>query len=132
MIDIFAAAGLKRPDLSILSDDFLTEVRQMPQRNLAVELAPRYALAQKRLGLACERQADWAQAADAYGFCIDADGQDDECTQSTDNEREPDHAPFIDRKHKLFRDAESVTLENLDRFGRFQVCEEASGFIAMG
>ncbi|MBS0325334.1 MAG: type I restriction endonuclease subunit R [Proteobacteria bacterium] len=38
VIDIFAAAGLKRPDISILSDDFLAEVRQMPQRNLAVEL----------------------------------------------------------------------------------------------
>ena len=38
VIDIFAAAGLKKPDLSILSDEFLTEVRGMPQRNLAVEL----------------------------------------------------------------------------------------------
>jgi type I restriction enzyme R subunit len=33
-----AAAGLKKPDLSILSDEFLAEVRAMPQRNLAVEL----------------------------------------------------------------------------------------------
>ncbi|MHB1002094.1 MAG: type I restriction endonuclease subunit R [Armatimonadota bacterium] len=38
VIDIFAAAGLKKPDISILSDEFLTEVRGMPQRNLAVEL----------------------------------------------------------------------------------------------
>ncbi len=38
MIDIFAAAGLKKPDISILSDSFLAEVRGMPQRNLAVEL----------------------------------------------------------------------------------------------
>jgi type I restriction enzyme R subunit len=37
VIDIFAAAGLKKPDLSILSDEFLAEVRGMPQRNLAVE-----------------------------------------------------------------------------------------------
>ena len=36
--DIFAAAGLEKPDISILSDDFLVEVRGMPQRNLAVEL----------------------------------------------------------------------------------------------
>jgi len=36
--DIFAAAGLKKPDISILSDEFLAEVRGMPQRNLAVEL----------------------------------------------------------------------------------------------
>ena len=38
VVDIFAAAGLKKPDLSILSDEFLAEVRGMPQRNLAVEL----------------------------------------------------------------------------------------------
>ena len=38
IIDIFAAAGLKKPDISILSDEFLAEVRDMPQRNLAVEL----------------------------------------------------------------------------------------------
>ena len=38
MIDIFAAAGLKKPDISILSDEFLAEVRGMPQKNLAVEL----------------------------------------------------------------------------------------------
>lgn len=38
VIDIFAAAGLKKPDISILSDEFLSEVRGMPQRNLAVEL----------------------------------------------------------------------------------------------
>jgi type I restriction enzyme R subunit len=38
VVDIFAAAGLKKPDISILSDDFLAEVRGMPQKNLAVEL----------------------------------------------------------------------------------------------
>jgi type I restriction enzyme R subunit len=38
VVDIFAAAGLKRPDISILSDEFLAEVRGMPQRNLSVEL----------------------------------------------------------------------------------------------
>ena len=38
VIDIFAAAGLKKPDLSILSDEFLAEVRGLPQRNVAVEL----------------------------------------------------------------------------------------------
>lgn len=38
VIDIFAAAGLKKPDISILSDEFLAEVRRMPQHNLAVEL----------------------------------------------------------------------------------------------
>jgi type I restriction enzyme R subunit len=38
VVDLFAAAGLKKPDISILSDEFLAEVRGMPQRNLAVEL----------------------------------------------------------------------------------------------
>lgn len=38
VIDLFAAAGLKKPDISILSEEFLAEVRGMPQKNLAVEL----------------------------------------------------------------------------------------------
>ena len=38
VLDIFAAAGLDKPDISILSDEFLAEVRGMPHRNLAVEL----------------------------------------------------------------------------------------------
>lgn len=38
VVDIFAAAGPKKPDISILSDEFLAEVQQLPQRNLAVEL----------------------------------------------------------------------------------------------
>ena len=38
VVDIFAAAGLAKPDISILSEEFLAEVRGMPQRNLAVEL----------------------------------------------------------------------------------------------
>jgi type I restriction enzyme, R subunit len=38
VIDVFAAAGLPKPDISILSDEFLAEVRALPQRNLAVEL----------------------------------------------------------------------------------------------
>ena len=38
VLDIFAAAGLDKPDVSILSDEFLAEVRDMRQRNLAVEL----------------------------------------------------------------------------------------------
>ena len=36
--DIFAAAGLPKPDVSILSDEFLAEVRGMEHRNVAVEL----------------------------------------------------------------------------------------------
>ena len=38
VVDIFAAAGLEKPDISVLSDEFLAEVRGMPHRNLAVEL----------------------------------------------------------------------------------------------
>ena len=38
VLDIFAAAGLEKPDISVLSDEFLAEVRGMPHRNLAVEL----------------------------------------------------------------------------------------------
>lgn len=37
VIDIFSAAGLGRPDISILSDEFLEEVRALPQKNLAIE-----------------------------------------------------------------------------------------------
>jgi type I restriction enzyme R subunit len=38
VVDLFSAAGLKKPDISILSDEFLAEVRGLPQKNLAVEL----------------------------------------------------------------------------------------------
>jgi type I restriction enzyme, R subunit len=38
VVDIFAAAGLKKPDISILSDEFLAEVSHLPQKNLAVEM----------------------------------------------------------------------------------------------
>jgi type I restriction enzyme, R subunit len=38
VVDIFVAAGLDKPDISILSESFLAEVQGMPQRNLAVEL----------------------------------------------------------------------------------------------
>ena len=38
VLDIFTAAGLEKPDVSILSEEFLVEVQGMPQRNLAVEL----------------------------------------------------------------------------------------------
>jgi type I restriction enzyme R subunit len=37
IIDIFEAAGLKKPELSILSEGFLSEVKAMPQKNLAFE-----------------------------------------------------------------------------------------------
>ncbi len=37
VVDIFAVAGLDKPDISILSEEFLAEVRTLPQKNLAVE-----------------------------------------------------------------------------------------------
>ena len=38
VIDIFDAAGLKKPDISILSEDFLREVKDIPQKHVAFEL----------------------------------------------------------------------------------------------
>ncbi|WP_019562028.1 type I restriction endonuclease subunit R [Caldimonas manganoxidans] len=37
IVDILAAAGIKSPDISILSDEFLAEVEQMERKNLALE-----------------------------------------------------------------------------------------------
>jgi len=37
IIDIFEAAGIQKPELSILSEGFLAEVKEMPQKNLAFE-----------------------------------------------------------------------------------------------
>ena len=41
VVDIFAAAGLAKPDVSILSDEFLAEVCDLPYKNVAVELLER-------------------------------------------------------------------------------------------
>jgi len=38
VIDIFDAAGIKKPDISILSDDFLLEVKNMEHKHLALEV----------------------------------------------------------------------------------------------
>jgi type I restriction enzyme R subunit len=38
VIDVFTAAGLKKPDISILSDQFLSEVRGLKYKNVAAEL----------------------------------------------------------------------------------------------
>ena len=38
IIDVFSAAGLKQPDISILSDQFLAEVRGLKYKNVAAEL----------------------------------------------------------------------------------------------
>ncbi|MEA3340620.1 MAG: type I restriction endonuclease subunit R, partial [Chloroflexota bacterium] len=41
VVDVFDAAGIKRPDISILSDEFLAEIQGMERRNLALELLKR-------------------------------------------------------------------------------------------
>ena len=41
VVDIFKVAGLEKPDISILSEEFLAEVQNMPQRSLAAELLER-------------------------------------------------------------------------------------------
>ncbi len=38
IIDIFDAVGIKKPDISILSDDFLEEIKSMKHKNLAIEV----------------------------------------------------------------------------------------------
>ncbi len=41
VVDIFDAVGLDKPDIGILDDAFLAEVRRLPERNLAVDLLER-------------------------------------------------------------------------------------------
>lgn len=38
VVDIFDAAGIKKPDISILSDEFMEEIRGMKHKNVALEL----------------------------------------------------------------------------------------------
>ena len=37
VIDVFSAAGIKKPDISILSDEFLLEVKNMKHKSIAIE-----------------------------------------------------------------------------------------------
>src|SRR5699024_7852591 len=41
VVDVYESLGLENPDISILSDQFLEDVRALPQKNLAVELLNR-------------------------------------------------------------------------------------------
>lgn len=41
VVDVFDAAGIKKPDISILDEKFLAEVKKLPQQNLAIELLRR-------------------------------------------------------------------------------------------
>lgn len=38
VVDIYSSIGIKKPDISVLSDKFLEDIRKMPYRNLAYEL----------------------------------------------------------------------------------------------
>lgn len=38
VVDIFDAVSIKKPDISILSDEFMEEIKEMQHRNLALEL----------------------------------------------------------------------------------------------
>ncbi|MCY7371913.1 MAG: type I restriction endonuclease subunit R [Polaromonas sp.] len=41
VVDIFDAVGLDKPNIGLLDDEFLAQVRDLPERNLAVELLER-------------------------------------------------------------------------------------------
>ncbi len=41
MVDIFDAVGLEKPNIGLLDEAFLDEIRHLPERNLAVELLER-------------------------------------------------------------------------------------------
>ena len=41
VVDIYESLGLENPDISILSDEFLADVRALPQKNIAVLLLER-------------------------------------------------------------------------------------------
>lgn len=41
VVDIFDAVGLEKPNIGLLDDEFLAEVRNLPEKNLAVELLER-------------------------------------------------------------------------------------------
>ncbi len=48
VVDLFQAAGLQKPDISVLSEEFLAEVRGIPHKNLAVELLRKLLLGEIR------------------------------------------------------------------------------------
>ena len=41
VVDVFQAVGLDKPNIGLLDDEFLAEVRNLPEKNLAVELLER-------------------------------------------------------------------------------------------
>ncbi|MCT9633371.1 type I restriction endonuclease subunit R [Pseudomonas aeruginosa] len=60
VVDVFEAVGLDKPNIGLLDDEFLAEVRNLPEKNLAVELLER----RKRTGITpCRRIPSCAAAA---------------------------------------------------------------------
>ena len=68
VVDIFAEAGLKNPDISVLSDEFLAEVKGMQHRNLAVELLQKLIKGE----LSARRRQNVIQARSFAGLLEDA------------------------------------------------------------
>ena len=68
VVDIFAEAGLRNPDISVLSDEFLAEVKGMQHRNLAVELLQKLI----RGELSTRRRQNVIQARSFAGMLEDA------------------------------------------------------------
>ena len=68
VVDIFAEAGLRNPDISVLSDEFLSEVKGMPHPNVAVELLQKLI----RGELSTRRRQNVIQARSFAGMLEDA------------------------------------------------------------
>ncbi len=68
VVDIFSEAGLGSPDISVLSDEFLSEVQGMPHRNVAVELLQKLI----RGELSTRRRQNVIQARSFAGMLEDA------------------------------------------------------------
>ena len=68
VVNIFAEAGIRNPDISVLSEQFLAEVQGMPQRNLAVELLQKLL----RGELSTRRRQNVIQARSFAGMLEDA------------------------------------------------------------
>ncbi len=67
VMDIFAVAGLDRPNIGILSDEFLEEVKLMSQRNLAVELLESHLKNEISFVRSSIGKAQWIQSSDDCG-----------------------------------------------------------------
>ena len=60
VVDIFDASGLDKPNIGLLDDEFLAQVKNLPERNLAVELLERL-LEERDQGQICHQRGAAAQ-----------------------------------------------------------------------